>query len=97
MIKIYINITKTLGDEFYFLNAKEWRDFNDKSLVLGTKITVVCPKANYEKVTVKVSQSLEDTKFKNGSKLRFDGLEGTVYDNNGFCNVSLKADKVVAL
>lgn len=95
-MKIFCDVVATLGSDFIFLNAFDWVDFENRTKVLGSRISVLSLK-NYEKVIVKVPVKRSAlANLERGQAIAFDGLEATVWVNNGFPSLSCQARSVRA-
>ena len=95
-MKVIVDVERTIGSDFVFLNAFDWVDFENRTKILGSKISVLSLK-NYEKIVVKVP--VKRSAFANlerGQAIAFDGLEATVWVNNGFPSLSCQARSVRA-
>lgn len=95
-MKIFVNVEKTLGNEFVFLGAFDWVDFEDKEKVLGTKISALSL-LTYEKVVVKVPIKCSSfAGLEKGKPIVFEGLEASVWVRNGYPALSCCASGVRA-
>lgn len=94
-MKIFVDTNLTVGTELLFLKSNPWTDFNDKSKILGTTVTVISVQNEYEKINVKIPKT--DLILPNvNTKIEFVNLTGTVYNMNNKTGVSFKADDVAA-
>lgn len=91
MLKIKIDTQATLGNDFILIDSTSWNDYQDKSKILGTKLT--CGALDkFEKFTVKIPKN--EIHIENGQKIQFTNLQATAYSNGRFVNLSFKADDV---
>lgn len=93
-MKIFADIEKTFGTHFVYVGVRPWTDFNSGDL-LGVHVEVLALDT-YERFSVKVPVRIEDfKKIQKGSSLEFKNLEGVVYTQKGFPQVSCSASSVV--
>lgn len=93
-MKIKVNVNETLGRRMLFVRAFENIDYNTKK-VDGTKIEVVLLDNSYEKQIVKVSNDLSEySSFKEGDEVTLKEPEASVYVQNGFMRLSVRASRV---
>lgn len=93
-MKIQVDIDRTLGRRILFVRAFENIDYNTKK-VDGTKIEVVLLDNSYEKQIVKVSNNLSEyISFKEGDEISLKDPEASVYVQNGFMKLSVKASRI---
>ena len=89
---MYIDVEKVMQGDKLFLSASDLVDFNTKG-VIGSRITVVCPAAEYEKFSVKIvgkPLSLFQN-IKPNAVVIFENLEGVAYVQNSAVKGSYSA------
>lgn len=95
-MKIYVDVSRTIGGDILFLDAKNLYDYVDgkkTNKVIGTNVYVVLLDRNFEKINVKLIgiDLSELEKINSNDKIQFKEIEGIVYDYNNHIRVSYKA------
>ena len=92
---LFIDIYKNIGEgEKRFISVKPWLDSTNSKKVIGSKILVLLPQKEFERIEVKLPLFVEEVErrgVENLDIIDFESLEGRTYDVRGNKGVSYKA------
>lgn len=107
IMKIYIDVKKTLGTGLMMVGADNWFEFKDGSRsdnLLGCRINLVLPAQKFSQVNVKIADKNADeyagllaSTEQGYLKVELIEPEGTVYYINGKQGLSIKAKDIKIL
>ena len=96
-MKINIDIKGTIGNDLIFTAVTQWKDYKSGE-IQGSKLEFVCTERAFDKISIKVNKPIEKfMHIKPNSHIGLDDIEnltGTLYVQNGFVNISWKADSL---
>lgn len=92
---LFIDVSKNIGKgEKRFITVKPWFDSSNSKKIVGSKILVLLPNKEFERIEVKLPLSVKEveaTGVENLDIIDFEDLEGKTYDIRGNRGVSYVA------